>query len=292
MAKPGGRRWQAPPATIPSQLRLNIFLFQETHGAVCVRGVRWAPGFNAVTSRGKRYTYRVCWVPPTVEQARRTWWMVQRWQQHHHRMPAHVDECQLCVEAMQEVAAAISGTRDFRAFKGRQRPHGPGNKRKQWLRNRSRLARREGQREEGPREDEGHDQGEGEGDSGGEEDGEEVQTQGTDGALERKPGVRTVHITGKTGDPKGHLHCVRVPSHFPCVRPLDAVEEESPGHVLFEFVGSGFMFQMCRVLASVLVEVGVGRLMREDVLAQMERAEPFPLYPAPANALVLEEVLY
>ena len=64
-------------------------------------------------------------------------------------------------------------------------------------------------------------------------------------------------------------------------------------HFHFSFTGDGFLRQMVRIMVGTILEVGKGRMSREDfqqVLTSRDRRRAGP--PAPAHGLTLHEIFY
>lgn len=78
------------------------------------------------------------------------------------------------------------------------------------------------------------------------------------------------------------------------LRRLDAVRvRREEGELRFYFTGDGFLYNMARILAGTLLEVGAGRMTPEqaaEALASRDRAKAGPT--APARGLTLWETVY
>ena len=63
--------------------------------------------------------------------------------------------------------------------------------------------------------------------------------------------------------------------------------------ILFEIVGDGFLYNMVRIMAGTLIEVGLGKMSPEDALRALESGErDFAGRTAPSHGLYLVEVYY
>ncbi len=66
-----------------------------------------------------------------------------------------------------------------------------------------------------------------------------------------------------------------------------------PPFVYFDIIGNGFLYNMVRIMAGTLVEVGRGKLTLSDVKTAIESGDREKAGPtAPPNGLCLEEVYY
>ena len=77
------------------------------------------------------------------------------------------------------------------------------------------------------------------------------------------------------------------------VRTIDIRIKETPGEIIFDYTGDGFLYHMVRILTGTLIEVGEGKRTPEsmmDILASEERANAGALVPA--KGLTLLEVYY
>jgi tRNA pseudouridine38-40 synthase len=69
--------------------------------------------------------------------------------------------------------------------------------------------------------------------------------------------------------------------------------KESGDLILFRITGSHFLWKMVRRIIGVLVEVGRGKMRKEDILSFLEHKSAEPAqYTAPPSGLFLESVLY
>ncbi|WP_285769150.1 tRNA pseudouridine(38-40) synthase TruA [Peribacillus sp. SI8-4] len=78
------------------------------------------------------------------------------------------------------------------------------------------------------------------------------------------------------------------------VRTIEEIDfEEREGHLIFRFIGEGFLYNMVRILVGTLLDVGSGKIAPQDIIGILDKKDrSFAGKTAPAQGLYLWKVFY
>lgn len=73
----------------------------------------------------------------------------------------------------------------------------------------------------------------------------------------------------------------------------DNIDEEGPSLIVLEITGNGFLYNMVRIIAGTLIQVGAGRREAGDVAAMLEARDRRAAGPtAPPEGLILKKIIF
>ena len=73
----------------------------------------------------------------------------------------------------------------------------------------------------------------------------------------------------------------------------DSIDEEGLSLIVLEITGNGFLYNMVRIIAGTLIQVGAGRREAGDVAAMLEARDRRAAGPtAPPEGLILKKIIF